>query len=409
MGGAKDSATTIYGSRINDYTYFTLGVNPDDAYQFDLDDEDNPGIRWLAAQRGLVVGTSSGDYSVNEDSAAITPTTILARRHNSRRSANVPPALLDRYMFSLSQGKRTIDTIAYNDEGQSFETVDALFQAEHMGAVGIDRLVGIKVPFNMLWAKRKNGTLIGMTFDPANGTVAWCRRVTDGEIKDIGTVHTFYDGIGSDDVVVVTERNGAHRIERMTIPEGRLGTDTQDNGEFGYEPTTFLSWVDSIHLDSYVHKVEGAPTQTLLGLDHLNGKTVHVVADQKWFGTFQVISGQVVVPEPVTEWVAGLSFTGRVRTFERAKGLNGIGFGTSRRWNALYTRLLESAFPRINGQLPPDRSPATGMDLSQFFTTGDVRLHQLGYKDGAIEFVQEYPFNTQVLGFYGEFAANEKG
>jgi hypothetical protein len=409
FGGSKDAGTTIWGSAINDYDYFGTGVNPNDAFTFDLDDEDNPGIRWIRGQRGLIVGTSSGDYGVNEDFTPITPTNILARRHNSRRSANVPPAMLDRFIFALSQGRRSIDTMAYNDTAQSFESADALFQAEHMGGVGIDRIIDLKVPFNMVWALRKDGTLIGMTFDPANDVLAWQRRVTDGTFKEIGTGHTFYDGIGSDDVWVVTLRNGAHRIERMTLPEGRLGSDTQNNGEFTYEPTTFLSWVDSIHLDSYVHKVEAGATSTLTGLTHLAGKTVSVVADQKWFGEFVVSGGGTVsLPSSVTEWVAGLPFTGRLRTFERVKGDKGLALGTMRRWSILYARLVESAFPAINGQLPPDRSPSVGMDLSQFFTTGDVRLHQIGYDDGSIEFTQEYPFNTQILGFYGEFAANAR-
>jgi hypothetical protein len=263
----------------------------------------------------------------------------------------------------------------------------------------------------MLWGLRKDGSLVGMTFDPTNGVVAWCRRVTDGAIKELSYAHTDYNGIGSDDLVMVVERlPGQHVIERMTIPEGRLGTDTQNNGEFAYEPATFLSWVDSIHLDSYVHKVEAGSTPTLTGLAHLAGMTVQVVADQKWFGEFVVSGGgTVTLPEAVTEWVAGLSFTGRLRTFEQGNGPGGMTLGTARRWSTMYVRLLESAFPEVNGQLPPDRSPSVGMDLSQFFTTGDVKLHHIGYTDGAVEFVQAYPFNTQILGIYGEFGANTKG
>ena len=79
--------------------------------------------------------------------------------------------------------------------------------------------------------------------------------------------------------------------------------------------------------------------------------------------------------------------------------------GTFRRWNKLYIRLLDSALPKVNGQLPSDRTPTTEMNIAETLRMGlrDYVMTGLGQGDGSVEIYQDRPYPTQVIGLFGEF------
>ena len=70
----------------------------------------------------------------------------------------------------------------------------------------------------------------------------------------------------------------------------------------------------------------------------------------------------------------------------------------------MYVRLLDSALPIIQGQLPADRTPATPMDIAETIREGlqDVIIHDDGFDDGSITIRQDRPYPTHILGLYGE-------
>jgi len=127
-------------------------------------------------------------------------------------------------------------------------------------------------------------------------------------------------------------------------------------------------------------------------------------------GLYQVDAAGVLdlgVAQTVAKYAVGLPYVGRVITYEHVQGNPaGVGFGTARRWNKLYVRLLSSGIPLINGQLPADRTPSAPMNLPEPLRTFDARVHNIGWEDGSITLEQSLPFPTHILGVYGEFGTN---
>lgn len=145
-------------------------------------------------------------------------------------------------------------------------------------------------PHGVIWAVREDGVLLSCAFN-ANGMAAWTRHQTDGRVKALCSVPE-----GTHDAVyMVVERysptNGPTRyIERMNR---RVRNSTEDLRD----PT------DDGAVDCSV-VYSGTPTQTLTGLDHLNGLDVWVTClGESPAGPFRVVGGTIdigFVPTPNT-------------------------------------------------------------------------------------------------------------
>jgi len=168
-------------------------------------------------------------------------------------------------------------------------------------------------------------------------------------------------------------------------------------------------------MDSWISGT--AVDNVITGLAHLEGQVVAALVDDAWTGTYTVAGGQITLDdtnisgsEPYNGLSAvGLLYLGTLETLEHAAGnQRGTGHGTVRKWNKLFVRTLDSSLPIVNGSLPPDRTPATQMNIAETVRMGlvDHVMRQLGWGDGSILIEQDRPYPTQVIGVFGEFNSN---
>ena len=152
----------------------------------------------------------------------------------------------------------------------------------------------------------------------------------------------------------------------------------------------------------------------ITGLNHLNGKEVGVVIDDAWqIKEFKVENNKITLPEDFTgrTYAVGLLYVGYLETFENPDNFQGTGMGTKRRWQDLYTRIYNSALPRVYGQRAPDRSPPHLMGISENVRPGiqDIRQNVSGFGSGSIKIVQDRPYPTQCLAFFGDYQVEDDG
>ena len=71
---------TVWFSKAGDYENMTSGTNADDAMVYTIAANQVNVIRYLKAQRTLVIGTTAAEYTVSADGtdASITPTNITS-------------------------------------------------------------------------------------------------------------------------------------------------------------------------------------------------------------------------------------------------------------------------------------------------------------------------------------------
>jgi len=406
--GNKDMPTGMWGSRIGVYDDFIGGVEANDPFFFALDSDDSPRIQWATStQIGLIVGTSSGDWLVSAETT-LGPTDINARKQNNARSMKAKSVTIDNEMFYIERGKEKLRMSRYVRDSLGFSSVDVSIIAEHLCQPGMKRVVVMHTPEVMIFCLRDDGTLATLSYNKEQQVAAWSPMNTEqGTIFDLAVVHSTVTN--TDDLYMMILRGTDYYLEKMPYPERTF--------DMIADPDDHLSLQGVVCMDSWIAGAfsPGPPTipTEITGLDHLDGLTVGVLLDDAYGGTHVITAGTLtlgVLETAPTSYAVGILYTGDGKTFEPSMGNpNGVTFGTARRWNKLYLRLLDSALPLINGQLPADRRPSTPQ-LSVDGVRGglrDVQVGNLGFDDnGEVTIVQDKPYPTHVLGMFGEFGVN---
>jgi len=403
----------IWGSRLNQFKDFTLGPEDDDPFFFTIDTSDTPTIKWAESQRHLTIGTSSGDFMLRGE-VTLTPSDVNALKQNNARSFKTRAVTTNTDIIYIEQGNEKIRTTSYLRDPDAMTSKDISLIAENLLHTKVKRLVILHTPELMVVALRFDGSMVAVSFAPDFNVAAWFELESAGFVHDIAgnyKITTEADGtISGEDGIFATIMHGDNYfLERMPYPSRTMTPKLEES-----DPS--LTEQGVVCLDSWVTgTIVTGDANVITGLDHLEGLEVAALVDDAWTGIYTVQSGTIILTSEEDienydgEYAVGRLYKGTLETFEHNAGnARGVGFGTKRRWNRLWIRLLDSALPIINGTLPPDRTPETEMNLAEILRMGvqDVDIRGLGWGDGSILIEQDRPYPTHVLGLYGEFNVN---
>ncbi len=392
----RANPTALYGSAIGRYTSFEPGPEDDQPFIFVLDSSDTPVIKWARSQIDLMLGTSSGDWRIGSN-VTLTPTDINAQKQNRARSELGISAQIDTEIFYIEQGQRKLRVTRYVRDLTSFSSTDASLLSEDLvSETGISRVVVSFLPETMLTMVRNGGQPLYLTYSKELGMMAYTEGDTDGSVYDVAAYYSLFRT--EDYTFYATERNGQYVLERMRYPCSKVCDPLTTN--------------DVVYMDGWVRGI--VTGFQITGLNHLEGKEVGVLIDDAWqIEEFTVSNGLITLPEDFTgrNYAVGLLYVGFMETFENPDNFRGTGLGTKRRWTTLNTRLLNSALPLVYGQRAPDRTPSTLMGISENVREGlqDIRQNVSGFGSGSIKIVQNRPYPTQVISFFGQYQVEDDG
>ncbi len=398
----------VFGSRINKYRDFTQGPEDDDPFFFAIDTSDTPTIKWAESQQNLILGTSGGDYRLTAQ-VTLSPSDIQALKQNNARSNTSKAVTVNTDILYIEQGKEKIRSTGYRNELNAQTSHDISIIAEHLFNSRVKRLALMQTPEVLVFGLREDGSLVCLSYSAETKQVAWFEFVSQGEIIDIAIAYTITTD--EDELwATITYDNGvSHHLEKMPYPK-RVFTAAEE------ETDDFLVDQDLVCLDSWIKgQIVIGDNNVITGLDQYEGLTVAAMVNDAWTGTYVVNDGALilnsagVVDKYEGTYAVGITYTATAETFEMATGnWKGIAFGTQRRWNRLVVKTLDSALPKINGELPPDRNPVVQMGIPDLIQEGltDNEMRALGFGDGSVNIIQDRPYPTQILGVFGEFNAN---
>ena len=126
FAGTSSEPQTLYFSKAGDYENMTSGTNADDAMVYTIASNQVNRIRYLKAQRTLIVGTTGGEFTVSADGtdAAITPTNIVIKKQSSYGTANVDAIPAGNSILFLQKAKRKIRELSYNFDTDGYVAPD---------------------------------------------------------------------------------------------------------------------------------------------------------------------------------------------------------------------------------------------------------------------------------------------
>jgi hypothetical protein len=316
-----------------------------DAYtSFDIDFEGDAGpinrsvgfgpvdtINWLLDLSRLIVGRQGAETSVRSGSfdQPLTPTNFTLKDCSTQGSAPVAAVKLDTRGVFVQQSNRRVFELSFSVDSQDYNAHDLTRLNPDIGQEGFVDLDVQRQPDTQLHFIRGDGQVAALLHDNEDQVEAWWRIDTsgaDGEVESVAVL----PGQLENRVYYSVKRtiNGstkrfleklARRDQCTGLPEARCA-------------------------DSHIY-YSGVATDTITGLDHLEGEDVVVwgwntdpaftstmpdgseVETGRDLGTFTVASGSIgPLSEDVTNAIVGLSYEA---TFKSAKLAYAAQLGTA--------------------------------------------------------------------------------
>lgn len=236
---APDSATGA--TRFED---FTTGANPTDAVLFTLSPvfDKIDAIQWIAnVNRQVVVGALSSIRRLHGDTIdePISPSSVNSRPINSIGSARVQPYSSGQSVFYVDLTGRRLHSFLYTFQANDFATLNQNLVSSQLGDSAFEGLAQQRGDSGLLWANRRDGVLLGLTFNEIESIFGWHRHYIGGQSTT--------DGVSYDRAkvlsITVEPRLGEESV-LWAIVERTIGSKTYRSVEYLNQPVRFLDPVD---------------------------------------------------------------------------------------------------------------------------------------------------------------------
>lgn len=392
QAATRSEPNTLWLSRSDDYENYGRGTAADDAITYPVATKQLNRIEWLGDNKDLFLGTMGSEHRVssgNSDNVIGGDVIPLVRRISGHGSAPMQPISIGSRIVFLDRSLKKLWALLFNLEEDNYDPIELTSPAEHITSFGLKQTpIGFtRNPDPLLYFIRQDGQLVVLTYYYQEKVIGFMRYVTDGTFGAVGIV----------------SRSGQSDLVMVTIDRDINGTGHTYIEAFEDAAPEFLgrAWFD-IHVDSAkLYDLNGVPTTVFAGLDHLEGETVHIVADGNLRSPQVVSGGLITLEDPASEWVEiGLPYVATATTMRPAVEGQMVE-GVPRIWKSLSVRLKDTRGGKLQGQFLP--YPLGSLNVASLYT-GDVKITPGGNWDvtGKITVVQDQPYPMTLLAIYGE-------
>lgn len=290
-------------------------VADDDAITRTVASQTVNAILWMLTADKLVAGTTTNQLVMRStlDDEPITPANFSVKPQTTRACADVDAIAIDEAAVFVQRGKRRL--LVFGQMNGGYRAFDLTVFAEHVGRSGVVEMAYQEEPHSIVWALRADGVLAALTYRPEQEVIGWSRHILGG-------------AFGSGDAVVESI---------ATIPGGTAaGTEARDElwcivkrtvdgatrryievFEKDYEDGDDSA--DAFYVDSGV-TYDGADTDTITGLGHLEGETVKVLAEGAVHPDRTVSGGSITLDAAYGKVQAGLGYTHKYKSLKLEGG-----------------------------------------------------------------------------------------
>ena len=406
FAGSNDNPQTMWFSKSADLENFTTGTNDTDAMVYTIASNKVNAIRYISAQRSLIVGTVGGEFVVSASGTTqpITPTNVQIQRQSSYGAANIDAVQIENVTMFVQRAKRKLRELSYNLNIDQYQAQDMTLLAEHITEGGVLEMAYQQEPDSILWCVRNDGTLLGFTYARAEEVVGWHRHILGGAFGSgqavVESVASIPTDANEDELYLIVKRtiNGTTRryVEYLTLFD--YGTDQ----------------TDAFYVDSGL-TYSGSAATVITGLDHLEGQSVTILADGSTHPNKTVSSGSITLDRSATKAHIGLGYTSTLQTMRvEAPGNESTSQAKTKRINEVTLRLHETVGAEVGANLSnmeriPFRSSAALMDTAVPLFTGDkqIEFRDDFNTDGWIYVRQNQPLPLTLISIYPQITIND--
>lgn len=359
FGGSRDLPGRLWFSKTGRRLQFDTSAGLDDeSIVFDLASARAQTIRHLFAGRSLMVFTVAGEWIVT--GSPLTPSTVQLQQQTHEGSLaerSVPPLEVEgAVLFAGPQGT-TLREFLFVDTEQAYRATDLAALSRHVYTGPLDQT--FDAARRLLLIAREDGSLASATLDRSLGVAAWSLSTTQGRFLSVAVC----DG----QAYALVERAGRIGLERLT---------------------------DGLGLDAAVTAESAQPVTRMSGLEHLEGRTVAVVADGELRPAAVVAAGAIALSPPASVVSVGLPFRHVIEPMPGIPGGGATAQGRRYRLTQVAFQVLESRRLTVDVGTGPRVLDSSG-------PADDLAVNVLGWRLGSTSvpwrIEDEAPFPCTLL------------
>ena len=276
FAGTKRYGQTFWGSKGGNYNNFGTSIPTldTDAITSMLNGGQVNGIKAIITLGEAIMLTAGGEFKVSGRNGPLSPSNVHSQAQEYRGISDVAPVTVGSRIVYVQQQGSIIRDLGYQYDQDKYTGDDLTLLVDHLFRKHkIVSMAYQQAPYSIIWCVRDDGLLLGLTYIKEQELFAWHKHTTEGgRFIDVACIA----GEDEDELYCVVERDGKYYVEVMA-PRGKT-----DNVAEQY-------FVDCGKTYS------GAGTEAVDGLDHLEGKTVAILADGFVLPRQEVKNGKVTL------------------------------------------------------------------------------------------------------------------
>lgn len=307
----------------------------DDAIELRMVGQRQNEIMWLVPDRYLAVGTSGAELTlVGTDDGPLTPNGVRFVLHGERGASRLQALRAGGALLYVQRGGRVVREFTYNFTADKYDSPDMtiwvphLFQGRKVASWAYQQ-----APHSIVWLVMDDGTMLGLTYLREHDVVAWHRHETDGHVEQVECI----PGPDGDDELWLLVRRQVNGVTKRCV---------ERMGAFFDQPTP----ENAFFVDCGA-TYSGEPVSSLAGLDHLEGRTVSILADGFVHPQRTVVGGAVDLEREASVIHVGLPFT---TVLVPTRPEYGLGNGTTMTRIAKINKATLRVFQSMGVRVGPD-------------------------------------------------------
>jgi len=390
LAATPSTPQAFYMSRTGDFESFRKcrPLQDDDPMEYLIASGSIDAITWVASFGDLLVGTSGSEYkATGGDGAAITPGNISITAQSYWGSAGLAPIIIGNSVLHVQRHGSRVRDLFYSLEKDGYAGNDLSILAPHLfEGHTLRQWAYQQTPGSTIWCVRDDGLLLAFTYMKEHDIWGWSRHITDGKVLSVVTAP---DAEG--DALVMVTRRVVDGRERYFLE--RLAAVWRDDADIA----------EAFFVDCGVTVRSEAPATVVEGLEHLEGRTLSVLADGSPVEGCVVRQGSITLPYAASVVQAGLPYASVLSPLPVESDFNsGTTLAQGRSYGSCSIRFYRS----VGGQYGPSRDdlydlafmPERWGEAVQPFS-GDLACAPCGgwENQAAIWLVQQRPLPFRIL------------
>lgn len=316
----------IWGSISDAYKSFDDEIEGDSGtISRDLGSGAISNANWLISLYRLFVGCDTSVKAIKTTSfeEPMTPSNFRVVEPSTQACYNVPPAKLDKKAIFIQGAGTRVFELTYDQSIIDYAAEELTKACPEIGQPSILRVAIQRQPDTIIHCVRSDGKVALLIYDVLENLKGWFLHETDGEVEDV----IVFPGDLEDYVKYSIKRT----INGQTVRYfEKVAFQADCSGE-----------TLNKQADSFI-EYNGAPTNTITGLEHLENEEVIVWADGKDLSpdengvqkTYIVSSGLITLDEEVSTAIVGLPYSAEYKSSKLAYAA-GSPLGQKKKINAI--------------------------------------------------------------------------